>query len=130
MFNKRKKYLAIFLIKEGNSYSIEGRKLFNPMKNEVSFRKNLFGINISTYTYSKGLTRYYFIDTASKHLLLFEKKSKEIKTDSEILHKIVKGSLIKQLVSDLGNIDYKTIIFNLVIGLIIGGLIGYLVGGM
>ena len=130
MFNKRKKYLAVFLIKEGISYSIEGKKLFSPMKNEVSFRKNLYAINISTFTYSKGLTRFYFIDTESKHLLLFIKKTKEIKTDSEILHKIVKGSLIKQLVSELGNIDYKTIIFNLIIGLIIGGLIGYLVGGM
>ena len=130
MFDKRKKYLAVFLIKEGVSYSIEGKKLFNPMKNEVSFRKNLYSINTTTYTYSKGLTRFYFIDTDSKHLLLFVKKTKDIKTDSEILHKIVKGSLIKQLVSDLGNIDYKTIIFNLIIGLIIGGLIGYLVGGM
>lgn len=128
MFNK-KKYLVVFLIKEGNSFSVEGKKLFSSLNNEISFRKKIYGINASTHTYSKGLTKYFFIDINTKHLLLFVKNKAEIKTDSEILHTIVKRSLVKQLVSDLGSIDYKTIIFNLVIGLIIGGLVGFLIGG-
>ncbi|GAH82198.1 unnamed protein product [marine sediment metagenome] len=59
MFNKKKKYIAIFLIKEQNSYTIVNKKFFNPTKNTIEFRNNTYIINTSTPTYTKGLKLLY-----------------------------------------------------------------------
>lgn len=128
MFNKRKKYLAVFLIKEQESYTIVGKKFFNPTINSIEFQSNTYLINTSTPTYTKGLKLFFFMDISSKNQLLFV-KTKGKKVDTEIVDLIMSKKIIKQLTSELGNTDFKTIILYLIIGLTIGGLIGYLIGG-
>ncbi len=128
MFNKRKRYVAIFLIKEQNSYTIIDKKFFNPIKDSIEYRSNTYIINTSTPTYTKGLKLLFFIDTDTKKQLLFVKR-KDTNIDTEIVDLIMSKKIIKQLTSELGGIDFKTILLYLGLGLLIGGLIGYLLGG-
>lgn len=128
MFNKKKRYIAIFLIKEQNTYSIIGKKLFNPTTTPIQFRSNSYIVNPSIPTYSKGLKLLFFIDIKTKKQLLFE-KNKGDNIDTEIVDLIMSKKIIKQLTSELGGIDYKMLIMYLVIGLVMGGMIGYIIGG-
>ena len=132
MFKKRKKkrYLAVFLIKEQNTYSIIGKKVFNPLKPSLEYSGNTYIINSETPTFTKGLFLFFYIDTDEKKQLLFVKKNKnEKQVDTEIVDLIMSKKIIKQLTSDLGNTDFTTIILYLIIGGAIGGLLGYIIGG-
>ncbi len=127
MFNKRKKYIAVFLIREQNTYTIVSKKYFNPTKDSIEFRNNTYIISSANPTYTKGLRLLFFIDVSSKKQLLFVKnKTNEI--DSEIIDLIMSKKIIKQLTSELGGVDITSILLYLVVGLTIGGLIGYLIG--
>ncbi len=130
MFNKRKnRYLAIFLLKKQNSYSIDGKKLFNPIDKSVEYKGNTYILNTSVETLSRGITLIFYLDIDSKKQLLFTKPSKDNIVDAEIIDLVMSKKIIKQLTSELGNTDYKNIIMFLIIGCTIGGLIGYLIGG-
>ena len=127
MFNKRKKYIAVFLMKEQNTYNIIGRKLFKPTSDSLNYKGNSYIFKVSTPTYSKGLKLFFFLDMESKKQLLFVKnKSDDI--DTEVIDLILSKKIIKQLTSELGGIDFKITIFYLIIGLAIGGMIGYIIG--
>jgi len=128
MFNKKKRYLAIFLIKEQNSFTIVGKKLFNPNNPEISYSGKAYIIKTDKSTYSKGLTQFYFLIKDTKQQLLFSKHEKSDLIDTALVDSILSKKIIKQLTSDLGNTDYRSIIFYLIIGLTIGGLIGFIIG--
>ncbi len=127
MFNKRKRYIAVFLIKEQNTYTIVNRKIFNPTLDSIEHKGNTYIINSGNPTYSKGLNLYFFIERDSKKQLLFV-RSKNKGNDTEIIDLIMSKKIIKQLTSELGGIDFKTILLYLVIGLALGGMIGYIIG--
>lgn len=123
----KKKYIAVFLIREQNTYTIVSKKYFNPTKDSIQFRSNTYIISSANPTYTKGTKLLYFIDVNSKKQLLFVKnKTNEI--DSEIIDLIMSKKIIKQLTSELGGVDITSILLYLVVGLTIGGLIGYLIG--
>jgi len=128
MFNKKKRYLAIFLIKEQESFTIIGKKLFNPNNSSVSYKGKAYIIQTDIHTYSKGLTHFYFIDMDTKQQLTFSKQPESNIIDTELVDSILSRKIIKQLTSDLGKIDYRMIFFYLIIGLTIGGLIGFIIG--
>jgi len=128
MFNKKKKYLAIFLIKEQNTFTIVGSKYFNPVMESMEYKNSTYIFNHSTPTYSKGLKLFFFLDKDSKKQLLFVKNKNEV-VDTEIIDLIMSKKIIKQLTSELGGVDFTTIILYLSIGLSIGGMLGYIIGG-
>lgn len=127
MFNKRKKYLAIFLIKEQNSYTIVGKKFFNPTLDSMEYKGSTYIFNTSTSTCSKGLNQLFFIDKNTKKLLLFE-KNKNPNLDTETIDLVMSKKIIKQLTSELGGIDFTSIILYVGVGLALGGMIGYIIG--
>jgi len=131
MFKKR--YIAVFLIKELDSYTIIGKKLFNPSnvsENGISYKGNSYIIDTSERTFSKGLNQIYYIDKNTKDQLLFsEIKRKTSKVDTGIIDMIIRKKIIKQLTSELGNTDYKSLLMYIIIGGIVGGLIGWIAKG-
>lgn len=127
MFNKKKRYIAVFLIKEQNTYTIIDKKIFNPTLDSIEHKSNTYIINSGNPTFSKGLNLFFFIDRDSKKQLLFVKNKSE-GNDTEIIDLIMSKKIIKQLTSELGGIDFKTILLYLAIGLSLGGMIGYIIG--
>lgn len=128
MLNKIKKYIAVFLIKEQNSYTIVGSKRFNPTIEAMEYKNNTYIFNHSTETFSKGLKLFFFLDKDTKKQLLFV-KIKNDNIDTEIIDLIMSKKIIKQLTSELGGIDYTSILLYVGVGLAIGGMIGYIIGG-
>lgn len=125
----KKKYKAIFLIKEQNSYTIVYQKTFNPTIETINFKKESFPIDISTYTFTKGLTSFYCFNIKNKNQIVFQ-NSKNPSIDTKTINKMLEQNIIGQLTSDLTNSSFKTTIFNIIIGLLIGGLFGYIFGGI
>ncbi len=128
MFNKIKKYIAIFLMKEQNTYNIIGKKFFNPTSESLQYKQNTYILTPSTPTFSKGLKLFFFYDMETKKQLLFV-KNKNTGNDTEIVDLIMSKKIIKQLTSELGGIDFKMISMYVVLGLTIGGMVGYIIGG-
>lgn len=127
MFNKRKKYIAIFLIKEQNTYTIVGKKFFDPTKESMEYKNNTYIFNHSIPTYSKGLKLLFFLDKDTKKQLLFV-KNKNDNIDTEIIDLIMSKKIIKQLTSELGGVDFTSILLYVGVGLALGGMIGYIIG--
>lgn len=127
--NKKKKYIAVFLIKDQNSYSIEKKKRFNPSNKEITFRNKTYIINPSISTFSKGLKKFFLIDIniTSGHLLF--RKGKESVITPEIIDMIISKKIIHQLTSNLTDTAIKMNIMMIIIGAVIGGLIGWIAGG-
>ena len=71
---KKNKYKAIFLIKREGSYSIIGKRRFNPSKKVIRFRKGTYVIDVSRPTYIRALKMFYFIEL-DKTKLFFGKNS-------------------------------------------------------
>jgi len=127
--SKKKKYIAIFVLKEQQSYTVQKRKKFNPLKKELSFKDKTYHYKISIPTYSKGLKQFYIFDihTTTGHLLFF--KNKDSLITPEILDMICKRHTIQQLASNLTDTAFKVNLMMVFIGLVIGGLIGWIAGG-
>lgn len=128
MFNKKKRYLAVFLVKEQNSYNIDGKKFFNPSESTIEYKGNTYIINSANQTLSKGITLIFYISIDTKKQLLFYKTDKSNEIDTEIVDLVMSKKIIKQLTSELGGIDFKSIILYMIIGLTIGGMFGYIIG--
>lgn len=129
---KKKKYIVIFLIKEQKVYTQIKKKRFNPSKTEIRFNKDkTYPINISNYTFSKGLKLYFFIDTsiADNCQLSFVKNGKKSLITPEIIDLLISEKIIHQLTSNLTDTAIKMNLMMIIIGAIIGGLIGWIAGG-
>jgi len=127
MFKKR--YIAIFLMKVQNSFTIVVKKRFKPTVETLNYKKESYPIDISAYTFTNGITSFYCFDMKSKHQIFFE-KSKKDDIDTKTINKILEQKIISQLTSDLSNQNFKTTLMNIIIGLLVGGLIGYIIGGI
>ncbi|GAH50916.1 unnamed protein product, partial [marine sediment metagenome] len=125
---KKKKYIAIFMLKEQSSYTIKKRKKLNPIKKEISFRDKTYIYNIVIPSYSKGLKQFYLFDIHSTigHLVFI--KNKESLITPEIIDSICKRKTVLQLTSNLTDTAFKVNLMMIFIGLIIGGLIGWIMG--
>lgn len=126
-YKSKKKYIAIFLVKEQKSYSILGYKKVNPLKLTVKFKGIPKVIDISNYTYSKGYKQYYLIDMKEGQLFLNEGVKSNLNAD--ILDMIEVKHIITQLTTNLNNSALKISIMTLVFGAILGGLVGYIIAG-
>ena len=123
----KKKYIAIFLTKEKNSYTITKAKRFNP-SNKKFIDSNL--IDISNYTFSKGLKNYYYLDKDNKLQLNFDINQKLPNIDIKAVDDVLVRSIISQLTKDMSGSNLGKKIFDIIIGLVIGGLVGFIASGI
>ncbi len=122
----KKKYIAVFLTKEQNSYTITKAKRFTP-SSEKFIKVNL--IDISNYTFSKGLRNYYYIDKANKLQLSFIKIEK-INVDIKAVDDVLAREIISQLTKDMSGVNLTKRLIDIILGAVIGGLIGFIASGI
>lgn len=126
MIWNKKRYYAVFTIKQIKSYNIVGLKKINPFSKSVSFKKHTFVIDIENPTYLKSNKIFYFFSLTSEKQLYFE-KSDTSNINTEVIDTIMSQNIVKQLTSNL-NTKWKIDLTMIAIGCIIGVLLGYLVG--
>ena len=116
----KKKRLAVFLIKENETYQVEGAKRIKT-NNTVSYHGKTYIINLEKPTYQKGLKTFYFFDLLSGKPLGFENMGEGY--DSELIDMVVSKSIIKQLVAQENQFAPNLMI--VIICLMVGIMIGY-----
>lgn len=126
MFNK--KYIAVFLLKDQESYEIEAKKKFKPTEKSISFRKKSYPVNIKEKSYSKGLFVYYCFDIDTKKQLNLN-RPKEVFLGSKAMDLAIAEKIIPDLTKDMSDTSFKKNIYNLIIGIIIGGLTSFIIAG-
>lgn len=148
--NKKKKYYAIFCIKEQDVFNILARKRIRGSNEFVRFKKGTYFVNISFPTYVEGLKVFYFIDIRkgqqlAKNTVITNMKTPKT-TTSQILFKgsakdktvispklldmLISQKIVEQLTSNLSGTAMKMNIVSVILGCLIGGLIGYIIAGM
>ncbi len=130
MFQKRKKkkYIAVFVIKEQGNYEIHFRKSFTPSTDKIKIGKGLYLINIEKPTYKIGLKAYFFIDLHTGVQISFRKILKA-KYSPKMLNMLLGEHVVEDLVSGMGK---KPVTMNLILMLgciALGGAFGYIIGG-
>lgn len=125
---KKKKYIAVFLIKEQQSYSVIFKAKFNPINKVLSYKKRSYPIKIDFPTYIIGLKLYYFIEV-DKGQIIFN-NSKDPLIDPKLLDMLISQEIITQLTDNLSGNAFKMSVYNVLIGVIIGALGGYIAGGI
>ena len=154
--NKKKKYIAVFVLKEQGTFTRLGKKKFKPTNDYIRFRKRTFILDASFATYSRGLKQFFFIDLlngqtyleheenqdkANVKLTKKQKREKEkeiakllklknMKIDPEITDMLISRKVIAQLTTNLNNNAIGINIMTLIIGVVMGGFIGYTIAGM
>lgn len=122
-FLTKKRYYAIFCIKENGTYSIIKKVRVNNKNNTVRYQKKSFPIDIEKPLYAKNNKIFYFFNYKSGNQLLFEKDTSKINT--ELIDSIVSESIVKQLTANL-NDEWKMNTIVLACGIAIGFIIGYI----
>ncbi len=121
----KQKYIMVLLIKEQESYTISKEIRINPSKKEYKG----YPIDISSYSYRKGLKKFFFFDL-NKGIQLYIQNGKLPNINTKIIDDILAKKIISELTSDINGMNFKEKIFNFIIGSAIGGLIGYIIGSM
>lgn len=125
---KKKKYIAVFLVRQENSYSILAKKRFSPTNKTIKYKKGSYIIDVSTPTYTKGLKLFYFIEY-DKSQLFFDKNKVQSIVSPKVVDLIMSQKIVSELTSNLSGSAFKLNILTLLFGGIMGGLIGYIVAG-
>jgi len=125
---KGKKYVAVFLIKEQQSYSVVFKIRFNPTNKILSYKKRSYPIKIDFPTYIIGLKLYYFIEI-NRGQIIFD-KTKDPTMDPKLLDMLISQEIISQLTDNLSGNAFKMSLYNILIGVVMGALGGYIAGGI
>lgn len=126
--NKKKKYIAILVIKEQGNYNRIKKKRFNPPNFKIRYKKDMFLIKYRYPTYVRGLKLFYFIDVKTGAQINFRKLIRSNYSPSEI-NLILGDGVIKQMVSGLGQKSNIMDIMLIVLGVIIGVPSGIIIAG-
>lgn len=120
----KKKYIAVFLIREQGSYNINSMRRIKPLT------KTIKGIPIDTsiQTYSKGLKLYFCIDLTSKKQITFDKDNKP-NINTKVIDDILAQKIISELTRDMSGSNFKNRLYDIITGGLIGGLTGFIVAG-
>lgn len=128
MFKKKNKYIAIFVVKKKDSFTIIGKRRFRATKKTIKFNSKTYLVDIVNATYSKGLKSFYFIDIDGTQIVF--RGSKTSNYDPDVLDMILSKSIVKQLTANLSDNSLALNLVTLVIGAIMGGLLGYILAGV
>lgn len=125
----KKKYIAVFLLKEQGVYSISGMKRLRTIKDTliISFKGNPYEFNITKPSYRKRMKLFYYFDMSENKQLHFHKQTSTF--DPETVDKLENKKVVFQLVSGLDTPKFKMNIFYIMIGLLMGVSIGIIIGG-
>ena len=124
---KKEKYIAVFLTKKGNAYSVAKKKRFKADAKTIRFRKGKsYKIDASQYTYNKGLKLYYFIDTKTGQL--FFEDSIGCDEKAEAIDMTIYQSIVKQITSGLSG-GFSGGIMNMIMFFGLGLAIGFIIAG-
>ena len=129
MFNKKKRYIAVFLTTEQGTYSVLKRKFFKPSDKTVRYVVGKsYKVDVSRPTYTKGLKLFYFIDINPRKGQLFFKCAKDNKENPELIDMILRQGIISQIAGSLGK-SMNAGTMTLIIAFIFGGVVGFLIAG-
>lgn len=128
MFKSKKKYIAVFLMKQHGSYSIEKKSIIKSNVKTVKYKKDVIPIDTVNYSFTEGLKLYYYISITEKKQLFFE-NSKNLQIGSKVIDMILNDEIISQITSNLNQTNIGLKIMNIVMYIIFGGAIGFIIGG-
>lgn len=129
MLFKKKKYIAIFVLKEQKSYTIKKRKKFDPIKTDISYKgKTWTDINIDIPTYTNGLKLLFFFDLNGEQLFI-ETFTYQDELTPEIRDLLFGKKIIAQFISGLIDTFKLKNIWNIILYMFLGGLVGFIIGG-
>ena len=123
-----KKYIAVFLVKENDSYEIIKKKRFKPNATTVHYNNEGYPISIKTKTYSFGLNIFFFFEIETKKQLVFL-SNKDSFLGSKALDLALAKHIIPDLTLDLTDTSFKKNIMNLILGALIGGMLTFIIAG-
>lgn len=132
MFKKKRKYIAVFLQKEHNSYTIHSTRKFKPntvKKKTIKHKGKLIPFDTVNYSFSDGLKLFYYISITEKKQLFFE-NTKDLQIGSKVIDMILNDDIIAQITSNLNKSNFKANLVNMIFSALFGGLIGYIIGGL
>lgn len=125
---KKNKYIAIFIVKKKDSYTVLGKRRFKASKKTIRFKGRTYLVDVVNATYSRGLKSFYFIDIEGSQIVF--KGNKVSNYDPDVLDMILSKSIVKQLTANIGDNSYALNIMTLVVGAVMGGLLGYIIAGV
>lgn len=128
MNNKKRKYIAVFVVKIHEVHSILAKRKISSSSRTVRFRKKTYIIDTTHPTYSKGLKLYYFMDIKDGQILLNEVTNESI-INPEIVDMILARGIVAQLTANLGDTGFKMNLLTLLIGIALGGAFGFIIAG-
>lgn len=117
------KYIAVFLIKEHETYEINKAIRFNPLDPIIDG----ITIDIDNPSFTKKLKSFFYIDN-DKNQLSFE-KGKPSNIDTKIIDDILQKKIISELTKDMIATNFGKRIFDILTGALIGGLSTFIVAG-
>lgn len=117
------KYIAVFLIKEHETYNINKAIRFNPLDPII----NGLTIDIDNPSFTKKLKSFFFIDNNNNQLSF--KKGKPSNIDTKIIDDILQKKIISELTKDMVATNFGKRIFDILTGALIGGLSTFIVAG-
>lgn len=124
----KKRYYAIFLIKQENTYNVLRRKRFSPDNPIVRFKKGKAKpIKIDSPTYSRGLKVFYFVDINEGQL--FFKNTKGSGVNAELIDMIMEQGIIKQLTANLSEKFLGGQLLMIIMSFFMGGFLGFIIAG-
>lgn len=129
MFNKKKRYIAVFLTTEQGTYSVLKRKFFKPSDKTVRYVVGKsYKVDVSRPTYTKGLKLFYFIDINPKKGQLFFKANKDNNENPELIDMILRQGIISQIAGSLGK-SKNAGMMSLIFAFIFGAVVGFMIAG-
>lgn len=127
-YKNKKRYYAVFMIKDGEGYEVLKRKQFKPDIDVLRYKVgNSHIIDISKKTYSKGLNIYFLIDI--KQGQLYFKGSDTISIKPQVVDMICKGHVIKDITARFDMNSFKKNWGLWTMLLIFGALLGFVIRG-
>lgn len=123
----KKKYIAVFVVKQEGSYSKVGEKRFKPLDNSIRFMKKTYVIDVSIPTYINRSRLFYLIDINGQQLF-FEKSEGNI-ISPEVVDMILSRKIITELTSNLSGDKWKMSLLLVVFSAVFGGMLGFLIAG-
>ena len=119
----RKKYIAVFLLKEKESYSVSKIIRFNPLKPIINGKR----INTDNPTFSKRLKTFFYLDNKGNQLSF---NSNEVSNmDTKIIDDILSKKVISELTKDMSGSNFRQKIYDIITGALIGGLTSFIIAG-
>lgn len=124
----KKKYVAVFLMQENETFEMVGKKRFDPTKKELSYKGGLYYLVSTTPSFNRGLTGFFYFDVVNGNQMYIGQNSEAPVMTPKMLDKIIKGNLITQLTQNILGSKIGIPVMVMIVGLVMGGLIGYIIG--